>query len=106
MISSPTPVSNTAIGSAASFPFAPGGVGGPLQAFSNWAQYTAVANSTSAVTVVDANVTANSIILFTLGTVGGTVGAGPIIKTITPGTGFTFTAAASDTSTYNILRIG
>jgi hypothetical protein len=46
-------------------------------------------------------VTANSIIAFTLKTVGGTVGAYPTVVTITPGTGFHVTATASDTSTYN-----
>ena len=65
-----------------------------------------VANGATAVTVADAGVTANSCINITLGTVGGTVGALPAIKTITPGTGFTVAATASDTSTYNYLRIG
>lgn len=59
------------------------------------------ANGASAVTVADTAVTADSIITFTLKTVGGTVGAYPAIKTITPSTGFTVAATASDTSVYN-----
>lgn len=61
---------------------------------------TFVANGTSAVTVAEPNVTANSVISISLKTVGGTVGAIPAIQTITPGTGFTVAGTASDTSTY------
>jgi hypothetical protein len=57
------------------------------------------------VTVANANVTASSSIVITLKTVGGTVGSPPIVKTITPGTGFTVTNTASDTSTYNYLVV-
>lgn len=63
---------------------------------------TYINNGASAVTVADTSVTANSIISFTLKTVGGTVSASaPNVKTITPGTGFTVAGLASDTSTYN-----
>lgn len=55
----------------------------------------------TAVTVADTNVTTTSIISFTLKTVGGTVGAIPAIKTITPGTGFTVAATTADVSVYN-----
>jgi hypothetical protein len=51
-------------------------------------------------------VTVNSVIGITLKTVGGTVGAHPTIKTITASTGFTVTATASDTSTYNYNIVG
>ena len=44
--------------------------------------------------------------IFSLNTVGGTVGAIPHIETITAGTGYTWQGSVSDTSTYNILRIG
>ena len=53
------------------------------------------------VTVANTNVTANSISVFTLKTVGGTVGAYPAIQTITPGTGFTVEGSSGDTSIYN-----
>ena len=62
---------------------------------------TFTANGAPPVTVADTAVTANSLIIFTLKTVGGTVGAYPAVKTITAGTGFTVAATASDTSVYN-----
>jgi hypothetical protein len=67
---------------------------------------TFTANGTTAVTVTDSRVTANSSIDITLKTVGGTVGAIPSIKTITAGTGFTISGTASDTSVYNYLIVG
>ena len=66
---------------------------------------TFVANGASAVTVSNANVTANSLILISLNTVGGTVGALPAVKTITAATGFTVAGTASDTSTYNYVLV-
>lgn len=66
---------------------------------------TFVANSGSAVTVVNSNVTANSVILFGLKTVGGTPAA-PFMVTVTPGTGFTVNSGGSDTSTYNYIILG
>jgi hypothetical protein len=62
---------------------------------------TFTCNGTSAVTVVSTAITANSSVVITLKTVGGTVGAIPSIKTITAGTGFTVSGTASDTSIYN-----
>lgn len=62
---------------------------------------TFTCNGTNAVTVANKLVTPNSAIVITLKTVGGTVGAIPSIKTITPGTGFTVSGTASDTSVYN-----
>ena len=67
---------------------------------------TVTLNGSTPVTVAAPLVTANSNIVFTLKTVGGTVGAYPTIQTITPGTGFTVEGGASDTSTYNIWIIG
>lgn len=67
---------------------------------------TFTANGASVVTVNDTRVTANSVIIFTLKTVGGTVGAIPAIQTITPGTGFTVAGTASDTSVYNYAILG
>lgn len=62
---------------------------------------TFTATGATAVTVANTAVTANSIIVFTLKTVGGTVGAIPRCVTITPGTGFNVNCTASDTSVYN-----
>lgn len=63
---------------------------------------TFICNGATPVTVVEPNVGANSTILITLKTVGGTVSPSvPYIATITVGTGFTVTGTALDTSTYN-----
>lgn len=63
---------------------------------------TVTLNGATNVTVANTAVTANSIIVFTLKTVGGTVSPNaPNVKTITPGTGFAVAGTASDTSVYN-----
>ena len=62
---------------------------------------TFTANGVTAVTVSAPTVTADSQIVFTLKTVGGTVGAYPTVVTITPGTGFNVACTAADTSVYN-----
>jgi len=63
---------------------------------------TVTLNGATGVTVANTAVTANSIIVFTLKTVGGTVSPNaPNVKTITPGTGFTVAGTVSDTSVYN-----
>lgn len=62
---------------------------------------TFTANGATAVTVANPAVTDDSIIVFTLKTVGGTVGAIPRCVTITPGVGFNVNCTASDTSVYN-----
>jgi hypothetical protein len=58
------------------------------------------------VTVANSAVTANSAIIITLKTVGGTVGAIPHIATITPGTGFTVVNTTTDTSVYSYVILG
>lgn len=60
-----------------------------------------VCNGASAVTVAAPSVTLTSTISISLSVVGGTVGAQPVLKTLTPGVGFTVAGSASDTSTYN-----
>jgi hypothetical protein len=84
----------------------PGGTPGPTEAFLPVSQGTFTLNGTTAVTVTNAAVTANSLIPITLKTVGGTVGAVPAIQTITAATGFTVAGTASDTSVYNYAIIG
>jgi hypothetical protein len=61
----------------------------------------AAPGTTSATTVNNTAVTANSQIKITLKTLGGTPNGTPYLASITPGTGFTFKAASTDTSTYN-----
>lgn len=80
--------------------------GGPQIAVMPFTLGQVTINGNTPVTVANAKVTASSIIVFTLKTVGGTVGTPPQIETITPGTGFTVQGAASDTSTYNYLIMG
>lgn len=62
---------------------------------------TVTVDGTSPVTVTDSNFKAGSTVVFSLKTIGGTVGAIPRIATPTAGTGFTVVATASDTSIYN-----
>jgi hypothetical protein len=64
---------------------------------------TFTCNGTTPVTVADKRITPQSIVIATLKTVGGTVGAIPSVKTITAGTGFTISGTASDTSVYNYI---
>jgi hypothetical protein len=66
---------------------------------------TFVCNGATPVVVANTNVTANSVVIVCLKTVGGTVGAVPAVKTITVSTGFTIAGTASDTSTYNYIII-
>lgn len=74
--------------------------------------YPAVANGTvtlngaTPVTVSNKLVTADSVIVFTLKTPSGTVGAYPAIQTITPGTGYTVEGTAGDDSIYNYAIFG
>lgn len=62
---------------------------------------TFTANGATPVSVATTAFTANSGVIFTLKTVGGTVGAYPTITTVTPATGFDVTCTAADTSVYN-----
>jgi hypothetical protein len=62
---------------------------------------TFTANGSTAVTVTNANLLRTDNVIISLNTVGGTVGAQPVLSTITPGTGFTVVATAGDTSIYN-----
>lgn len=66
---------------------------------------TVTANGASAVVVANTNVTANSVVIFTLKTVGGTPAGAPFLSAVTAGTGFSVKAVAGDTSVYNYLVI-
>ena len=65
---------------------------------------TVVANGVTAVVVADTRITANSVIVFTLKTIGGTPAA-PFCSAVTAGTGFSMKSLAGDTSTYSYLII-
>lgn len=79
---------------------------GPTVAKLNVVSGTFTADGTTVVNVADVNVTANSMIVVTLQTPGGTVGAIPAVQTKTAGTGFSVAGTAADTSVYNYLLIG
>lgn len=103
------PASIIAAGSLAAGSITNVAVGGIDTVTTSWLPLTYgtfVANGATPVTVANAAVTATSIILFGLATVGGTVGAIPAVKTQTAGTGFTVGGTASDTSTYSYLILG
>lgn len=63
-------------------------------------------NGATNVVVANANLQAGDIIVYSLRTVGGTVGAHPSVKTRTNGTGFAVAGTALDTSIfdYRILK--
>ena len=67
---------------------------------------TVTANGTTAVVVADTKMTANSTVIFTCKTVGGTPAGAPYLSAVTAGTGFSVKAAAGDTSVYNYMIIG
>jgi len=91
-------------------PAAPGAMpidnGSPVHTLLPVGGGTFTANGATPVTVTDARVGAGSVIIPTLKTVGGMVGALPAIQTITAGTGFTVAATAGDTSVYNYAILG
>lgn len=59
-----------------------------------------------AITVTNANITANSLIQFSLKTKGGTAAAPPYMTAITPGTSFVATCATNETSVFNYWVLG
>lgn len=65
---------------------------------------TFVVNGTTPVTISAASIVITDILISSLNTVGGTVGALPAVKTITAGQ-LTVAASASDTSTYNYILV-
>lgn len=99
-------VGASALGPLSTLGFALGGNGSVPTGQLSVGYGTWTANGTSAVTVVDSNITATSLIFVGLLTVGGTVGAIPVVKTKTAGTGFTIGGTASDTSVYGYIRVG
>lgn len=66
---------------------------------------TVVINGATPVVVADTRLTANSVVVFSLKTIGGTASA-PFLTAVTAGTGFSVAAAASNTGTYNYQIIG
>lgn len=67
---------------------------------------TFTCNGATNVTINTTSIATTSIVVISLNTVGGTVGAIPKVTTITAGTSFTVAGTASDTSVYNWAIIG
>lgn len=72
--------------------------------FPHGGTYTSI--GTAPVTVSDTNITTYSQVSFTLRSVGGTIVGYPVVKTITPGVGFTASAGTTDLSVYNYNILG
>ena len=66
--------------------------------------HTFTATGATTVNIAYPNITDDSVVLFALKTVGGTVAGTPYLFTKTPGTGFGVRTSASDTSVY-IFRV-
>lgn len=81
------------------------GKGINIKAGSDGKAGTVTLNGVTPVAVATTAFGAGSTVIFALKTVGGTVGAYPSIKTVTPATGFTVAGTASDTSVYNWVII-
>lgn len=64
---------------------------------------TVVINGATPVVVANTNIDANSVVVFTLKTIGGTPAGSPFLSSVTPGTGFSVEGFAGDTSTYNYV---
>lgn len=80
---------------------------GDLNRLTNARRGTVTLNGATNVAVTNRFVTPNSVIVFTLKTVGGTVSpSAPNVKLITAGSGFSVSGTASDTSVYNYVIIG
>lgn len=64
---------------------------------------TFTANGATAVVVSNTSITANSVVLTSMKTVGGTPAGAPYMSAKTVGTSFSMKAAAGDTSVYNYI---
>lgn len=81
--------------------------GGPMMTSMQIGGGTFTMNGATPVTVADARVTANSIIVFTVITPAGTISpTAPNVLTKTPGTGFTVGGVALDTGAYAYALFG
>jgi hypothetical protein len=102
-IATPVTVPNGGTGAATLTGLVLGNGAGAMTAVNYHFGAPQVATGATAVVVLDANITANSVVIFTLKTVGGTPAGAPYLSAVTAGTGFSFKAVAGDTSTYNYV---
>lgn len=102
---SASPVFTGSPTSGVSLVFSAATAGITLKQGANGRTGTFVCNGATPVVVGNTSFAAGDVILISLETVGGTVGALPSVKTVTPATGFTVSGTASDTSTYRYILI-
>lgn len=79
--------------------------GGPQRSVVNTSGGTVTCTGGGTPTVSNANISANSVVMFGLKTAGGTP-AVPIMTAVTAGTSFQITCGGSDTSVYNYVILG
>jgi hypothetical protein len=79
---------------------------GPTKSQFRMVSGTFTLNGATPVAVAETSIAATSMVLISLKTPAGTVGAQPAVQSITAGTGFSVAGTANDTSTYNYLVIG
>jgi hypothetical protein len=94
-------IANNVLSLAGNLVFTTAAAGVTFKQGANGRVGTFTCNGTTPVVVGNTSVAITDTIVFSLNTVGGTVGAIPSIKTITASTGFTVSGTASDTSVYN-----
>lgn len=92
---------STTLTTSVSLTYSAASAGPILKQGANGRVGTFVANGVTPVTVNNTSIAITDAIIISLNTVGGTVGALPVIQTITASTGFTVAGTALDTSTYN-----
>jgi hypothetical protein len=67
---------------------------------------TFTANGTTAVTITNTNITANSVVIFGLKTASSVSTSGPFMFAVTPGVSFQIKSFGSDASVYNYWILG
>ncbi len=100
-----TPIFIGTVTSAGAIVYSTASSGPTLKRGANGRCGTFVANGATPVSVSNSSIAVTDAIIISLNTVGGTVGALPVLQTITANTGFTVAGTASDTSTYNYAII-
>ena len=102
---SASPVLTGSPTSGVSLVFTAAAAGVTLKQGANGRTGTFVCNGATPVVVGNTSFAAGDVILISLETVGGTVGAIPAVQTVTPATGFTVAGTAADSSTYRYILI-
>lgn len=94
-------IANNVLSLAGNLVFTTAAAGVTFKQGANGRVGTFICNGATGVDVANTSIAVTDTIVFSLNTVGGTVGAIPSIKTITAGVGFNVAGTALDTSVYN-----